>query len=303
MKQPYKPVVIVLGPTASGKSDLAIKIAVKFNGEIISADSVQIYRHFNIGSTKVPKEKRIVTHHLIDIKDPDQKYSAADFARDGRLKIKEIASRGKLPIVVGGTNFYIRELLYGSDKKIDVPNWITEYVSQVFKGKLDKLYACVELCDSKRALEVDRHDKYRLGKALCAYLATGTSIRDLRNVTEPEFIPLKIAILSNKEELSMKIAERTKQMFSSGLIDETREIINSFGRDIKPLKSIGYKQASAVLNGRISIEYAVNDTASETLSYSKRQMTWLKKEKDLFFFKACGDAVLSYIKDTLCSLT
>ncbi len=291
-------VIIVLGQTASGKSDLAIKIASRFNGEIISADSVQVYRRFDIGSAKIPKEKRIVAHHLIDIKDPDQAYSAVDFVQDGRLKIKEIASRGKLPIIVGGTNFYIKELLYGSDKKIGLPCWISEYVLQAYRGRLDKLYAFVELCDPKRALEIDMRDKYRLEKALCVYLATGISIRSFKKITEPEFIPLKIAILRSKEQ-SGEINERTKQMFSSGLVEETRSIINSFGRDIKPLKSIGYKQASAVIDGHISLEDAVNDTIAETLSYSKRQMTWLKKEENLFFFETGDDSVFDFIKDML----
>ncbi|NOZ84520.1 MAG: tRNA (adenosine(37)-N6)-dimethylallyltransferase MiaA [Epsilonproteobacteria bacterium] len=292
-------IVVIYGQTASGKSDLAIKIAKRFSGEIISADSVQIYKGFDIGSAKIPKNKRTVIHHMLDVKEPDQEYSAAEFAKEALKIIDKILNRKNLPIVVGGTNFYIRALINGIDGAIKIPCWINQFVKTAYREKKDKLYRIVRLCDPQRAEELSSNDTYRLEKALSVYLTCGKSIKTFEKTAPPVFSPIKIGILIDKKALKDGITERVRQMFSSGLLDETRTIIKKYGTDIKPLYSIGYRQALSVINGTLSISEAMEETIKESLQYAKRQATWLKKEKNILFFNTQDNKLFDYIENSL----
>ncbi len=292
-------IVVIYGQTASGKSALAIKIAKRFSGEIISADSVQIYKGFDIGSAKIPKNKRTAIHHMLDIREPGQEYSAAEFAEEAQMIIDKILKRKNLPIVVGGTNFYIRALINGIDGTIEIPYWINQFIKSAYRGKKDKLYRLVSLCDPQRAEELSSNDTYRLEKALSVYLTCGKSIKAFKKTAPPAFSPIKIGILVDKKALKDAMTERVRQMFSSGLLDETRTIIKKYGTDIKPLYSIGYRQALSAINGTLSISEAAEETIRESLQYAKRQATWLKKEKNVAFFDAQDSKLFDYIENSL----
>lgn len=292
-------IVVIYGQTASGKSALAIKIAKRFSGEIISADSVQIYKGFDIGSAKISKNKRTAIHHMLDIKEPDQEYSAAEFAEEAQRIIDKILKRKNLPIVVGGTNFYIRALINGIDGAIKIPCWINQFVKTAYRGKKDKLYRLVRLCDPQRAEELSSNDTYRLEKALSVYLTCGKSIKAFEKTAPSAFNPIKIGILIDKKALKDGITERVRQMFSLGLLDETRAIIKKYGTDIKPLYSIGYRQALSVINGTLSVNEAVEETIKESLQYAKRQATWLKREENIAFFETRDGKLFDYIENEL----
>lgn len=292
-------IVVIYGQTASGKSELAIKIAQRFSGEIVSADSVQIYRGFDIGSAKIKPEKRIVPHHLIDIKEPDQDYCAADFATDAQKIIEEIFKRDNLPIVTGGTNFYIKALLEGIEGDMKIPYWINRFVEDAYREKRGKLYRLVKLTDPQRATELSPNDIYRLKKAFSVYLAYGKSIKSFENSKKPNFIPIKIGIISEKEEQKEKIRRRVCKMFASGIIEETERIIKKYGSSVKPLYSIGYKQALAVINEKMTVDEAIKEAIKESIKYAKRQATWLKKETGIAFFRADDNKLFDYIENAL----
>jgi len=292
-------IVVIYGQTASGKSELAIKIAQRFSGEIVSADSVQIYRGFDIGSAKIEPEKRMVPHHLIDIKEPDQDYCAADFATDAQKIIEEIFIRGNLPIVTGGTNFYIKAVTEGINNNMEIPYWVNRFVIDAYREKKDRLQQLVRITDPQRAQELSPNDTYRLEKALSVYLAYGKSIKDFKSSLKPAFIPIKIGIITDKERLKRSIEKRVYKMFSSGIIKETRAISKKYGSSVKPLSSIGYKQALAVINEKMTIDEAIKEAIKESIKYAKRQATWLKKETGIAFFRADDNKLFDYIENAL----
>lgn len=283
--------IIIAGPTASSKSDIAFFLAQRLNGEIINADSIQIYRFFNIGSAKPPKIYREkIPHHLIDILDPNEEFNAFIFKKMAQTKIKEIYSKKKFPILVGGTGLYIRCLLYGlfeqdNEKIYEARKYWKEELDR--KG-LNNLYHELLIIDPECAKKIHFNDRVRILRALEYYTATGERLSNIQKRFSFQNSSYDFVILVpeyTKEELIRRIEERTKKIFNDGIIEETKNIIQLYGKDIKPLYSIGYKESLAFIEGKITLDEATIQTIKATKEYAKRQKIWFKKEKNVKFLQ------------------
>ncbi len=284
-------IIIIAGPTASGKSQIALNLAREINGEIINADSVQVYRYFDIGSAKPSAEERKdVPHHLIDIINPDEDFNAYRFKELAREKVREISNRGRTPIVVGGTGLYIRcflfdlfsqdESLIKKERKI-IENELRE------KG-LDFLYEQLKNVDPRSAEKIHPNDFIRITRALEFYRAYGiplSAMQEKYNFSH-SFCDYRIFVpVWDKPVLLERIVSRTNDIFNRGIVEEVRHILSmGYSRNIKPLKSIGYKDALEVLESKIDLKDAIDKTIKETRKYAKRQIIWFKKEKNTFFY-------------------
>jgi tRNA dimethylallyltransferase len=288
------PLPIVLGPTGSGKSELAIQIALALGGEIVNCDSLQIYRRFDIGTAKVPEAaRRGVPHHLIDLIDPGQLFTAGDYARQARAVLPDIVARGRVPIVVGGTGFYLRALLDGlSHGPIRNPALRQRLERREQKRPLS-LYRILSRLDPTAASRIHANDTKKIIRALEVRLLEGRPITELfAQGRDPltGFHPIKLGLNPPRALLNQRLDARTVCMFESGLIEEVRTLLASgVSRDAKPFESLGYKQAFQVLEGRLTLEQAIQSTQLETRRYAKRQATWFRKEPHVEWLDGFGD--------------
>lgn len=296
MGEKINKIIIIAGPTASGKSEIGLKLAQELDGEIINADSVQVYKYFDIGSAKPSlEERRIIPHHLIDIVYPDEDFNAYKFKDLARLKVKEIFERGKVPIVVGGTGLYIRCFLYDLFKQDEeIIQKKRKELSEELKEKgLKALYDELRLVDPISYNKLHPNDYIRILRALEFYRAYKVPLSKIQeeHSFKESFCDFKIFIPSwEKDVLLERIKKRTLQIFKGGIIDEIKNILSmGYSKEIKPLKSIGYKEALKVLEGSISLEEAIETTIKETKDYAKRQNVWFKKERNTQFIK-CSDS-------------
>ena len=271
--------ISIIGPTASGKSKLALQLAKKFNGEIVNCDSVQLYKGFNIGSAKPNLlEQNQVKHHLIDCLEWNEPFDAAKFSLLAQNKIRGIFSRGKLPIVVGGSGLYLRSLwsqkfhTLPSDKKLR-----QELNARDFQSIYDEL----KIKDPKRAADLHPKDKFRTVRALEINILTGKSVAEnLTNEKElPEFPPCFVIMMQpDREVLRKKIQLRIIEMLEEGFVSEVKGLLNQgCSKDAKPMQSIGYKQVVAYLDGEIEESDLASKIAYATAQYAKRQYLWYKK--------------------------
>lgn len=288
--------VIIAGPTASGKSIIGLRLAKELGGEIINADSVQVYKFFDIGSAKPTIEERVlVPHHLIDIALPDEDFNAYKFKELARAKVREIFQRGNVPIVVGGTGLYIRTFLYDlfNQDEDKIKREREKILEEIKTRGLDLLYEELKLVDSKSAKKIHPNDYIRISRALEYYRAYKKPISEVQeDFTKKEsFCEFKIFIPQwDKSALLERIRERTIKIFKNGIIDEVKRILSlGYSKDIKPFKSIGYKEALKVIEGQITLEEAINETIKETKDYAKRQIVWFKKERNVEFVDCVDD--------------
>ncbi len=281
-----KPEVYVIGgPTASGKSKLAVELAKKINGEIISADSMQIYKEMNIGTAKITKEEmQGIKHYLIDIVSPNERYSVSNFKNDAELAIEKILKKGKTPIIVGGTGLYIDSLIYGiefQDEEID-----TEYREKLNKiaenEGLEKLYNQAKEIDPEAMKKISINDKKRIIRVLEIYHKTG------KTKTEQEIESRKkelkynfkvFAIDMDREKLYSRIEKRVDMMVDEGLIDEVKGILEKYNQFPTAMQGLGYKETIEYLQNKISKEEMIEKIKKETRHYAKRQLTWFRKNK------------------------
>lgn len=286
-----KKIIIIAGQTATGKSEIGFFLASQLNGEIINADSIQVYKYFNIGSAKPPIEMREkIPHHLIDILEPYEEFNAFLFQKMANQKIEEIFNKGKIPIIIGGTGLYIRCLLYGL---FEQDNELIKSARKFWEEKLNQqgirsLYEELKKLDPESADKIHENDRIRIIRALEFLSATGIKLSEMqkRYRFEKSYYDFVILVPKiEKAELIRKIEERTKKIFQMGIIDETKEIINKFGKDLKPLKSIGYKESLQYLEGKLSFDEAIKQTIKSTKDYAKRQLIWFKKEKNIQFIE------------------
>jgi tRNA dimethylallyltransferase len=281
---------IVLGPTGSGKSELAIHLALAVGGEIVNCDSLQIYRHFDIGTAKVPvAERRGIPHHLIDLIEPGELFTAGQYARTAREILREIAGRQRVPIVVGGTGFYLRALLDGLFPGPARDQSIRERLER-HSGSLHRILSRL---DPAAAARIHANDKNKIIRALEVRLLAGkpiTKMFDRGRDPLTGFRPIKIGLSPPRELLYQRLDTRTVRIFESGLIEEVREILSSgVSRDAKPFESLGYKQALQVVEGRLTVQQALESTQQETRRYAKRQLTWFRKEQGVQWIEGFGD--------------
>lgn len=280
-------IVIILGPTSSGKTELAVRLAERCGGEIVNADSMQVYRGMDIGTAKPAKQLRNrVPHHLVDIVDPDEEFSASDFRREADRVIQDISRRGKRVFVAGGTGLYIKALLKGL---VDSPpgggqlRTILQDEARSLGG--EELLRRLGEVDPVTAGGLHPHDQVRIIRALEVFLQTGCPISQFRR--EHEFSGdyykcLKIGIAVERSELYRRIEERVEKMMSSGFLGEVESLkFRGFPIDVKPFRAIGYKELLIHLAGDLSLPEAVELIKRDTRRYAKRQITWFKKDPEI----------------------
>jgi tRNA dimethylallyltransferase len=278
--------VAIAGPTGSGKSELALWVAERFNGEILNCDSVQIYRYFDIGTAKIAvQDRRGIPHHMIDAADPDQVFTAGDFARAGRPILHDIASRGRLPVVTGGTGFYLRALLDGLAPGPRRDEDLRHRLQARETRRPGSIHRLLRRIDPPTAARMHPNDVPKVIRALEICLSARRTASEVfaagRDALEG-FRALKIGLFPDREQLYQRLESRMEAMFAAGLINETASILaRGYAQTCKPFESIGYKQALQALNGELSPKDALFYAKRETRRYAKRQMTWFRQEPGL----------------------
>ncbi|HEU24432.1 MAG: tRNA (adenosine(37)-N6)-dimethylallyltransferase MiaA [Mesoaciditoga sp.] len=271
-----------MGPTGVGKSEFAIELAKRIGGEIISMDSMQIYRYMNIGTSKVdPKLREEIPHHMIDVIDPDEEFDVKRF-RDMALELMEdIISKKKIPILVGGTGLYFEVLRYGIFNGPSKNERIREALLKIERERPGSLRDLLLLVDPKAFEKIDSHDLVRTVRALEVYILTGRPISNLWNERTGEDRYVVFILTRNRNELYSRINRRVDFMFESGLVDEVKNIINmGYSKNLKPMRSIGYKEVVQYLEGKIDLKECIEMVKLSTRHYAKRQLTWFRKYKD-----------------------
>ena len=279
-------VLIISGPTSSGKSDIALDVAEKFGGEIISADSMQVYKGMDIGTGKLSKdEMRGIPHHLIDVIEPTEEYNVSRFVEMARKAIDDILSRGKLPIVVGGTGFYIKSLLYTGEtgdpgKDPDYKNLLRERAE--IEG-LSSLYEELSKVDPEASRRIDRNNRARIIRALEYNHATGLRYSDYCDsveLHEPIYRAKMFVLECERSVLYERMDERIDRMMADGLVEEVRCMISrGVDSSCTSMNGIGYKEIASYLSGEIPIEEAIRLIKSNTHHYAVRQSTWFRHQK------------------------
>ena len=282
-----KPTVYVIGgPTASGKSKLAVELAKKINGEIISADSMQIYKDMNIGTAKITnQEMQGIKHYLIDFISPEQRYSVSSFKKDAEDAIEKILSNGKTPIIVGGTGLYIDSLIYGiefQDEEID-----TKYREELNKiaeiEGLEKLYKKAQKIDPEAMAKISANDRKRIIRVLEIYHKTGKTKTEQEKESRKNEVKYNykvFAITIPREKLYERINKRVDKMLEQGLIEEVKKILEKYSYFPTAMQGLGYKEVVEYLENKITKEEMIEKIKKETRHYAKRQITWFKKNKE-----------------------
>lgn len=278
-------VIVICGPTASGKTALSIELAKKVNGEIISSDSMQIYKDMDIGTAKpTEKEMQGIKHYLIDFVEPNQRYSVAEFKKDAENAIEEVLEKDKTPIVVGGTGLYVDSLIYGieyPDIELD-EKYRKELEKRADKEGLELLYNEAKKIDPQAIEKISKNDKKRILRILEIYKATG------KNKTEQEKESRKngikydykvFAINMDREILYDRINKRVDIMIENGLIEEVEKLLKKYTEFPTAMQGLGYKEVVEYLQGKITKEEMIENIKRETRRYAKRQITWFKKNK------------------------
>jgi tRNA dimethylallyltransferase len=280
--------VVLAGPTGVGKTSLAISLAVKFGAEIISADSMQVYRYLDIGTAKpTSSEREKAVHHLIDLVDPDQEFDVAAYLARARPLINELHERRVPILVVGGTGFYVRSLIRGLFKGPGSDAVIRARLKQEARdSSKEDLHDRLAQVDPETAARLHPHDLFRVIRALEVFELTGRTISSFHTehgLAEKPYQVLLCALTLPCEELYGRIEARTRRMFEAGLVEEVQSLLKrGYTPDLKPLKSIGYKQVVDFLTGTISLDQARVEMTRMTRRYAKRQMTWLRSQPDIF---------------------
>jgi tRNA dimethylallyltransferase len=285
--------VVVLGPTGSGKSELALHLAEELDGEIVNCDSVQVYKRFDVGTAKVPEsERRGVPHHLIDVAEPSDLFTAADYATASEKALREIATRGRTPIVAGGTGFYLRALLEGLSPGPKRDEALRQNLLDRERRRPGALHRILTRLDPSSAARIHPNDKNKTLRALEVRLLEGRPMADMfakARAPLTGFLPIKIGLNPDRDLLYQRLDARTSAMFERGLLEEVRGLLaGGITSKVKPFESLGYVQALQAVLGYISIEEAIGSTKQETRRYAKRQLTWFRKEPDVHWLAGLG---------------
>ncbi len=303
MRSEAKNLVIVLGPTAVGKSATAILLARHFKGEIINCDSMQVYKGFDIGTDKIPIDQRNgIPHHLIDVADPSTQFTAAEFVDQAMEAAASIHVKKKLPIIAGGTGLYLKALLEGLfPEEIKDPAIRRDLERQAKNKGLEYLRERLLQVDPVYASKLGRRDRVRIVRALEVFIASGKPISaHFQNTRSPveDFNILKIGLKLERAVIYEKIEARVDRMFERGIVEETQALLEEGVRpDSPPFRALGYKQVMKYLKGELSLEEAIDLTKRETRHYAKRQMTWFRKMPGILWFPAEDFSSISdYVK-------
>jgi tRNA dimethylallyltransferase len=287
---------VIAGPTGAGKSDLALRIAETIGGEIVNYDSVQIYRGFDIGSAKPAAEVRArVPHHLFDIIDADEDFNAADYAHLARATCADIAARGSRAILVGGTFFYLRALLHGLPEmpgRDAVLRARLRRIAESPRGN-ERLHRWLSKIDPQSGRRIAPADQHRVERALEVWLISGRPISEWERPgaeTAEEMAATKIGVTMDRKRLVERLDARVETMYAAGLVDETRALLATYPRASRPFGAIGYAEAAAVVMNEMNVESAIAETKRRTRAYAKRQMTWLRSERNVQWIDATKSA-------------
>lgn len=288
----------IVGPTASGKSALGIEVALKLNGEIINCDSVQVYKEIQIATAKVPPEERKgVAHHLIDYVSPDVNYTAVEWAREAVKKIEEIEGRGRVPLLVGGTGFYLRALRQPFFVSPPTDESLRQRLNRIREDQgAEHLHGLLRRIDPKAARALYPRDWPRVQRAIEVHLQTGQSIMDQKSDRpEPHESARRLRILAlnpPRAELYERINERTEAHFRAGLVDEVRSLLDrGFSPASNALGAHGYRRVVEYLEGLRDLESAIEQTKLDVRHYAKRQLTWFRHEPGVEWFDGFGEQI------------
>jgi len=298
VENPHDPLaVLILGPTGSGKTALSLALAREFQGEIVSCDSVAVYRGMDLGSAKPSRAERAqIPHHLIDVTTPDHPFTAGDYSRQARTALKEIAQRGHLPIVTGGTGLYLTALTNGltlmpirqeqtraallSGQEKNGPGWLHDTLNEL---------------DPETAARIHPNDTPKLIRALEILYTTGKPLSIVFAVPKDSltgFRLLRIGLNPPRQQLYHRINQRAAAMFEAGLIEETRTLLAQYGR-VKALDALGYRQSLAAIDGTLTEAEAIAQAQQGHRNYAKRQLTWFRREPEVHWIENFGDAAPS----------
>lgn len=305
-----KPLVILTGPTAVGKTELSISLAKMINGEIISADSMQVYKHMNIGTAKIlPNEMGGITHHLVDILDPSYPFNVAKFKELSMEAIEQIYNKGKIPIIVGGTGFYIQAIIkdvdFSSSINTDYRNQLLE-ISNESDGSI-KLYNLLQKLDNEAAKEIHPNNTKRVIRALeyCHETRNKISQHNYEQKNKKsKFNYAYFVLTNNRDVLYDRINKRVDIMIENGLIDEVSKLLAmGITKDLTSMQGLGYKEIVAYLENQISKESAIELLKRDTRRFAKRQLTWFRREDEVNWIDKSiyrdDISILSHIKNHL----
>jgi tRNA dimethylallyltransferase len=303
---PRRNVVVVTGPTAAGKTSLAIALAQRFEGEIINADSMQVYRYMDIGTAKPTLEERaLVPHHLFDIVPPDAEYNAGSYAVDARRVADEILARGKLPILTGGTGLYIRAfqqglVVAGAARPALRARLESEHARDVSRGEPDRLHQRLADLDPAAAGEIHPNDIRRTIRALEIIESSGraaSEVRDEHGFADRPYRTLHLAIDPGREVVAERIDRRCQAMVDAGLLKEVRALRErGYGPDLRPMQAIGYRHINPVVDGHDTLVNAVTAMQADTRRFARRQRTWLRKVEGVVWMDpADPDAIFAAV--------
>ncbi len=302
-----KQVVVLTGPTASGKSEMAMEVARSCGAEIVSADSMQVYKYMDIGTAKpTPEEQKEVRHHLIDVCEPDRRFTVSDYQKLAKKAIDSIHARGRLPLIVGGTGFYIDALI----QSFELP---AESTSSTIRSRLyeraategqESLYQELLEVDPKSESRVHPNNLRRVVRALEVYYVTGQPMSDLMSKSEPPYRSTILALDVEREHLYRRIDNRVDEQVSRGLISEVAWLLERYGERLATARqAIGYKEIIAYLESRVTIEEAIETLKRNTRRYAKRQITWFRRNRSVQWLPATSpierDAALARLKEVV----
>ena len=282
-------VIIICGPTASGKTGLSIELAKKIGGEIVSCDSMQIYKDMTIGTAKPTiQEMQGVPHYLIDFVAPNERYSVADFKKEALKAISTILEHGKIPIVVGGTGLYVNSLTQNIEYPeigVDV-NYRNELEKKIEKEGLEKLWEEANKIDEKSMTIISKNDKKRIMRVLEIYHQTGktkTKIEEESKLIPPQYEYIVFGITMDREKLYSRINQRVDMMIEQGLIEEVEHLLKKYKEFPTAMQGLGYKEVVSYLKGDLTKEEMIEKLKMETRRYAKRQLTWFRKDKNIIW--------------------
>lgn len=293
-------IIVICGPTASGKTSLGIQVANRINGEIISCDSMQIYKEMNIGTAKPTiEEQKQAIHHLIDFVEPTERYSVAQFKLDADKNIKEIISKGKSPILVGGTGLYINSLIYNIEYKEISTN--LEYRKSLESVDLQELYEKAKLIDNEAVSKISNTDRKRLSRILELYNTTGKTKTQLEKESRKELqYDYKIFVLNMPREILYdRINKRVDLMIKNGLIEEVSKLLKKYNEFPTAMQGLGYKEVKEYLDGTINKEEMIEKVKQESRRYAKRQLTWFRTYKDATWLEAGNTKNVEIISNSI----
>lgn len=289
-------VVVIAGPTGAGKSEAAVALALRIGGEVVNCDSVQVYKGFDIGSAKPDAALRArVTHHLLDLVDATEPFDAAEFARRAIDVCDRLLGAGKVPILVGGTGFYVRALL---GELPDLPGRNDEIRARI-QAIRDRsrgghwLFGMLARVDPATAGKISAHDRHRVERALEVWIQSGRPISawSRPSAAAVRYDARKFALVIDRQDLILRLDERIDRMFAAGLLDEARALLRTVPRSARPFQTIGYREAVACVLGEMTVEEAKSEARRRTRAYAKRQMTWLRGEPDVTWIDAADGAL------------